>query len=280
MAIKIGNGGNNTLNGSNGSDLLLGGGGNDVLNGGGGIDLLFGGADNDTLNGGSGSDVVSGDQGNDTLVYKQSENGGSIDLYDGGSGVDTLRLELTGTEWANAGVKADVAAFLDNPHHVFLWQSTGLLTHDFENLVLVVDGQIVDPNPPAPVNHAPVAADDAAVVDVSVSSVGGGNAITQAPGVDVDLDGDSLAVVGFAAGNLSGTLSDNVGATVQGTYGFLTMQADGSWAYAWDGVHYGEGEHGYDVFSYTVSDGYGGFDTALLTIDVYTPGHVSETPPD
>jgi hypothetical protein len=34
------------------------------------------------------------------------------------------------------------------------------VTHDFENLVLVVDGQVVDPNPPAPINHAPVAADD------------------------------------------------------------------------------------------------------------------------
>jgi hypothetical protein len=70
-----------------------------------------------------------------------------------------LRLELTGADWANAGLKADVASFLDDPHHAFVWQSTGLLTHNFENLVLVVDGQVVDPNPP-PVNHAPVAADD------------------------------------------------------------------------------------------------------------------------
>ncbi len=281
MAIKIGNGGDNILTGTNGSDLLLGGAGNDTLNGGGGIDILFGGADNDVLNGGSGSDLVSGDSGNDTLVYKMSENGGSVDLYDGGSGIDTLRLELSGTEWANAGVKADVAAFLDNPHQAFVWHSTGLVTHDFENLVLVVDGQVVDPNPPPPpVNHAPVAADDAAVVNVSAGTGASGNTVTQAPGVDVDVDGDSLVVVGFAAGNLSGTLSDNVGAAVQGTFGSLTMQADGTWAYAWDGVHYGEGEHGYDVFSYTISDGQGGFDTALLTIDIYAPGHVSETPPD
>ena len=60
MAIRIGNGGNNTLNGTNGSDILLGLGGNDVLNGGGGSDLLSGGGGNDTLNGGSGSDIVSG----------------------------------------------------------------------------------------------------------------------------------------------------------------------------------------------------------------------------
>jgi Ca2+-binding RTX toxin-like protein len=38
MTIRIGNGGNNTLNGTNGSDILLGLGGNDTLNGGGGAD--------------------------------------------------------------------------------------------------------------------------------------------------------------------------------------------------------------------------------------------------
>jgi hypothetical protein len=80
---------------------------------------------------------VSGDSCNDTLVYRKAENAGNLDLYDGGSGSDTLRLELTGAEWANAGLKADVASFLDDPHHAFVWQSTGLLTHNFENLVLV-----------------------------------------------------------------------------------------------------------------------------------------------
>src|SRR5689334_14872606 len=43
-----------------------------------------------------------------------SENARSIDLYDGGSGNDTLRLELTSAEWATALNKADVAAFLHN----------------------------------------------------------------------------------------------------------------------------------------------------------------------
>jgi VCBS repeat-containing protein len=213
-----------------------------------------------------------------------SENGGSIDLYDGGSGVDTLRLELTGTEWANAGVKADVAAFLDNPHHAFLWQSTGLLTHDFENLVLVVDGQVVDPNPPVPVNHAPVAANDMPLDDVVrhfPNNTATGNVINDAPGVDIDPDGDSLAIVGVAAGNHDGELSGNVGTVVEGTYGLLTIGADGTWHYTLDNtdpdtlalpwettVH--------DTFSYTVSDGHGGFDTASLSVAVvvFSEGHV------
>lgn len=275
MAIKIGNGGNNTLNGTNGSDLLLGAGGNDTLNGGGGIDILSGGGGNDVLNGGSGSDLVSGDAGNDLLIYKMSENKGSIDLYDGGSGTDTLRLELTGAEWAKAGVKADVTSFLDDPHHVFAWHS-GLITHDFEHLTLVVDGQIVDPTaPPAPTNHAPVATDDTPADSVFVNDrTAAGNAITDAPGVDIDVDGDLLVIVGFAAGTQSGVLSEHVGEAVVGTYGSLMMNADGSWSYALDiddpdmqAVRLSQ-EDGHDVFSYTISDGHGGFDTATLSITV------------
>ncbi|CAN5910065.1 hypothetical protein BH11PSE3_BH11PSE3_07640 [soil metagenome] len=282
MAIKIGNGGDNTLTGTSGSDILIGLGGNDMLNGGAGADLLSGGAGNDTLNGGSGSDIVSGDAGNDTLIYKMSENKGSIDLYDGGTGNDTLRLELTGAEWAKAGMKADVSAFMDDPHHAFAWHSSGLITHDFENLVLVVDGQIVDPTtPPASVNHAPVAADDypsASVTENHLTTIAG-NAITDGPGVDIDPDGDSLIIVGFGAGNQSGQLAGHVGDAVEGNFGFLTMQADGSWSYAVKmGVVGGPDAdvppdyQTHDVFSYTISDGHGGYDTATINILVHGDG--------
>ena len=280
MAIKIGNGGDNILTGTNGSDLLIGLGGNDTLNGGGGTDILSGGAGNDTLNGGSGSDIVSGDAGNDILIYKMSENAHSIDLYDGGSGTDTLRLELTSAEWVNASNKADVASFLHNSHDVFAWHS-GLITHDFENLVLVVDGQIVDPNPAPPVNHAPVAADDSPATGVMENHNGSlaGNVITDAPGVDIDPDGDSLAVVGFAAGNQSGQLAGHVGEAVQGTYGIITMQADGTWSYATTpsvlggpDADMGPNHQDHDLFTYTVSDGHGGFATAHLDILVLGDG--------
>ena len=279
MAIRIGNGGNNTLNGTNGSDILLGLGGNDVLNGGGGSDLLSGGGGNDTLNGGSGSDIVSGGAGNDTLVYKMSENVSGIDLYDGGSGIDTLTLELTAAEWANSTTKAAVAAFLEDPHHVFAWNS-GLITHNFESLVLVVDGQVVDPTaPPPPPNHAPIAVDDAPTTDFVVeghgNNVADGNVITGAGGVDIDPDGDSLMVVGFAAGNQSDQLNEHVGGTVMGTYGSLTMNADGTWHYVFGGGADPElawPNHEVDVFSYTISDGLGGFDTATLTVMVYGAG--------
>jgi VCBS repeat-containing protein len=275
MAIKIGNGGDNTLTGTSGSDLLLGGGGNDVLNGGGGIDLLFGGNDNDTLNGGAGSDLVSGDAGNDTLVYTLAENANSLDLYDGGSGNDTLRLELTSAEWANASMKSQVAAFLEDPYGVFAWDS-GLITHNFENLVLVVNGVVTDPNPPP--NQAPVAVDDHPADRVEKGSsdlTAAGNAITDAPGADSDPDGHALTVVGVDAGNQSGQLGDHVGSSVAGTYGVLTMNADGSWLYTLDIADpdtMALQSSAQDTFSYTISDGHGGFDTALLAIDVRVSG--------
>ena len=275
MAIRIGTSGNNTFAGTSGSDLLVGGGGNDILNGGGGIDILSGGADEDTLNGGSGSDLVSGDGGDDTLIYKLSENSGSLDIYDGGSGNDTLRLELTATEWAKAGVKADVAAFLDDPHGAVVWHSTGLVTHSFENLVVVVDGQQVNPSaPPPPVNHAPVAADDFPTdgATESIDRNAAGNVITDVPGADIDQDGDALAVVGVAAGATGSQLAGHVGEAIQGEFGVLTMQVDGAWSYALTSgipggpdIAYGEFQ---DVFSYTISDGHGGFDTATVSIHV------------
>ena len=283
MAIRIGNGGNNILNGTNGSDLLLGAGGNDVLNGGGGIDILSGGGGNDTLNGGSGSDLVSGDAGNDTLVYKAAENTGGIDLYDGGSGTDTLRLELTTAEWANGSMKAEVAAFLEDPNHAFVWNS-GLVTHNFEKLELVVNGQVVDPNPPAPVNHAPVAVDDVPTDSVTETTdlTAAGNVITDAPGIDIDPDGNSLAVVGLAAGNQSGQLAGHVGEAVESALGILTMQADGTWSYLLKAggpdIDQLPDHQTHDVFSYTISDGHGGYDTATLDILIHgndgggTPG--------
>jgi VCBS repeat-containing protein len=273
MAIKIGNGGNNTLNGTSGFDILLGGGGDDILNGGAGIDILSGGADNDTLNGGSGSDLVSGDSGNDTLIYKKAENAGSLDIYEGGSGSDTLRLELTAAEWANATVKADVEAFLaDHGQSVFLWESSGLITHGIENLVLVVDGVVTDPNPP-PVNSAPIAVDDFPTDTVHRDDLGNqtatGNVITDLPGADSDPDGDTLTIASFAFG----ATTANAGDTLHGVFGLLTMDASGLWNYVLDRSSpvLGLTAPAQDVFNYTVSDGRGGFDTATLTIIVDSP---------
>ena len=107
-------------------------------------------------------------------------------------------------------------------------------------------------------NQAPVAADDPSIV--LVGGTAAGNVLTN----DSDPDGDSLTVSAVAG------LSGNVGAPLAGTYGHLTLDADGSFSYAADNAAAiaagATGSHLHDIFSYTASDGLGGTDNASLDI--------------
>lgn len=94
--------GSGTVNGTNGSDLVLASAGNDTLTGRGGADCLVAGSGNDTLTGSAGIDILLGGDGNDNLLGSggadvlygeggdDSLNGGAgNDTCDGGSGTDT-----------------------------------------------------------------------------------------------------------------------------------------------------------------------------------------------
>src|SRR5215208_4496248 len=75
-----GGAGADTLNGSDGPDLILGGEANDVLNGGGGGDRVVGDRGADTMNGG---------EGDDTLVWN---NGDGSDVANGDTGRDDVEV--------------------------------------------------------------------------------------------------------------------------------------------------------------------------------------------
>ncbi|BAO84482.1 hypothetical protein SMCB_2254 [Serpentinimonas maccroryi] len=84
-------GGNDTLSGGAGDDILFGQQGNDTLTGGEGNDTLFGGSGNDTLTGGLGADVFAwrlGDQGTtasparDVITDFNPGQGDALDLRD------------------------------------------------------------------------------------------------------------------------------------------------------------------------------------------------------
>ncbi len=82
-----------------------------------------------------------------------------------------------------------------------------------------------------------------------------------------DLDGDSLTVTAVSdTAHGAGT----VGASLAGTYGHLTLNANGSYSYVADNTaaisSAPTGSHLQDIFSYTVSDGNGGTANASLTI--------------
>jgi VCBS repeat-containing protein len=110
-----------------------------------------------------------------------------------------------------------------------------------------------------PVNDAPVALNDVAAVNQFASVKG--NVITGKAGRDTDIDGGALTVSKLDGGK--------VGKAFAGKFGTLTLKADGSYAYAatkTDGLVVGTKVK--DVFTYTVSDGLGGTDTATLTVTV------------
>ncbi|MSO93216.1 MAG: tandem-95 repeat protein [Rhodospirillales bacterium] len=96
----------------------------------------------------------------------------------------------------------------------------------------------------APVNDAPVAADDAA-------SVGEDGAITLSPADlianDSDIDGDALNITGVT----------------EPEHGTLTENEDGTYTYTPDPNY-----NGADSFTYTIADGNGGFSTATVNLTV------------
>jgi Ca2+-binding RTX toxin-like protein len=65
--------------GGDGSDQTLGGGGNDLLVGDKGNDGLYGGADDDTLMGSEGADKLVGGEGQDTFAYGGLYNGPAVE---------------------------------------------------------------------------------------------------------------------------------------------------------------------------------------------------------
>jgi Ca2+-binding RTX toxin-like protein len=88
---------------------IKGGGGDDTLTGSAGNDIIFGGGGRDTLRGGGAPDDLFGSAGDDTIIYGASDSAWQDDV-DGGSGTDTLRLE-SGQDF-RAGTMTDIETII------------------------------------------------------------------------------------------------------------------------------------------------------------------------
>ena len=108
------------------------------------------------------------------------------------------------------------------------------------------------------VNDAPVAVANAnAVLENGVIDLA---AVSSVLGDDVDAEGDALTVSSIRTGNVAATngAQGEVGSTLVGAYGVLTLNADGQYRYATtasavDGL--AAGATAVDVFTYTITDG-------------------------
>ncbi|MGY0219126.1 Ig-like domain-containing protein, partial [Endozoicomonadaceae bacterium StTr2] len=118
-------------------------------------------------------------------------------------------------------------------------------------------------------NLAPEAANDTAEIIENNASIDG-NVITNSDH-DTAPDSDPLTVVEVGAGNSN---TGTVGGATTGSYGQLTLNSDGSYSYQLDNSNAdvqklaGPTETLTETFTYKVSDGNGGFDTATLTITI------------
>ena len=89
---------------------------------------------------------------------------------------------------------------------------------------------------------------------------------------DTDADSDTLVVSAVRVGSSEGSgTAGTLGQALTGTYGQLTLNANGSYSYvanqdAADALD--AGDTATDVFNYTVSDGNGGTDIATITITI------------
>ena len=129
-----------------------------------------------------------------------------------------------------------------------------------------------------PVNDAPIANNDTgrvaenatltATATQGVLKTYSDTVITSV--ADTDIDGDTLTVTAIRTGTETGTgTSGTLGQGLGGTYGTLTLNADGSYTYVANKADsLAAGATATDVFTYTISDGKGGTDTAMLTITV------------
>jgi VCBS repeat-containing protein len=118
------------------------------------------------------------------------------------------------------------------------------------------------------VNAAPIAIADS--LPIGEDSAGASADVTPGtPGQDSDADSDPLIVVGVAVG-AQPSASGGVGSMLTGTWGTLTIAADGSYTYVPLALaqSLAAGQTESDVFTYTIADGRGGFATATLTVSV------------
>ena len=98
-----GDGGDNTLTGSAGDDVMSAGGGDDFIVGGGGADLMHGGGGDDFIVGGGGADLMHGGDGDD--VFAVSDTG--FGRLDGGGGTDLVSFDGAGQTFDLTQLRGD-----------------------------------------------------------------------------------------------------------------------------------------------------------------------------
>ncbi|HTH78480.1 MAG TPA: VCBS domain-containing protein, partial [Ramlibacter sp.] len=136
-------------------------------------------------------------------------------------------------------------------------------------LTITING--VDDNPLA-VNDTATATEKSGLNNATAGYNPSGNVL--ANDTDVDNAASSLSVGSIRTGSAEGSgTAGTLGSSLAGSYGSVTLNANGTWSYTVDETNatvnaLSAGSTLTDSFNYTVSDGSGGSDTAVLTVTI------------
>jgi VCBS repeat-containing protein len=194
--------------------------------------------------------------------------GGSDGAEYYGTSIDGVHFTILGKVELPSGFGTEDILIKDGTITFFGSVGVGNVNWGFGNSV------IEEATAPLPANLLP---NSPPMVSPDVATVQKGGNVTQAgPGVlanDTDPDHDVLTVTAING------LTTNVGKSIAGTYGTLTLNADGSYTYVEDSRVSIPGQACVaDIFDYTASDGHGGSATTTLAFSIQdkaAPGSVS-----
>ena len=266
--------------GMQGDDVIRAGAGDDVVYGDGGDDILFGGAGDDELHGGAGDDLLVGGEGADTLVGGTGNDvivaTGDRVIFRAGDGIDLVSLDRTSTLHFDGDLPTDFDVIRDG---------NNLIIRSGSDAVILLDG-VDAAHQPASVttadgrsySGAELAALAAPGSDSAVAAVLPGllETLANAPGANAAPDAADGIAIGtrdsIVTGQLVATDVDGDTALVfvlqqAPEHGTVVLAADGSYRYM-----PAAGFTGTDTFSYSVSDGAGGSDTATVSLTIVPPG--------
>ena len=180
------------------------------------------------------------------LVGNASGNYGVLQLNANGTYTYTLTTAPSTTPHANDGANVT--------HDTFTYQATDALGNTVTSTIVV---NIVDDVPTAHADAASVAEGGIVTGNVLVNDIGGADGPAAGGGV-----------VGVRAGGDTSTSAiGGLNTQIHGTYGYLTLDAQGNAVYhsTANGVN---GPGAVDVFTYTLRDADGDESTTTITIDV------------
>lgn len=140
--------GDSTVTTNTGNNTITTGAGTSHIKTGAGLgnDTITTGAGDAVVDSGIGNDTVTTGAGDDTVTYHYTGNVGTHSVFNGGAGMDTLKLVMTSAEYENAELQNDLTNYKEflehgmgaNGEDAYTFTTFGLTASMFEHLLVKV----------------------------------------------------------------------------------------------------------------------------------------------